>query len=88
MEEIIDVIDVLEIPEEMESSLKQWKSKLEEAKKQIDETLSEEEMKELVKSLKTKEDDIRSIRHAYEDYLNEKRHCTMKNKKRISRKML
>lgn len=62
----------LEIPDEMESEIKQWKNKLEEAKSQIDETLSEEEMKEIIKSLQEKEDDIRSIRQAYEYYLSSK----------------
>ena len=60
-----EIIDVLEIPEEMEFYIKQWKNKLEEAKSQIDETLSEEEMKEIIKSLQEKEDDIRSIRKDY-----------------------
>ena len=67
-----DIIGVLEIPKEMESEIKQWRNKLEEAKSQINETLSEEEMKEIIKSLQSKEDDIRSIRHAYEDYLSNK----------------
>ena len=62
----------MEISEEIESEIKQWRNKLEEAKSQIDETLSEEEMKKIIKSLQTKEDDIRSIRHAYEYYLSSK----------------
>ena len=62
----------LEISEETESEIKQWRNKLEEAKSQIDETLSEEEMKKIIKSLQTKEDDIRSIRYAYEDCLSRK----------------
>jgi len=71
----------LEISEEMESNLKQWKNKLEEAKSQIDETLSEEEMKEIIKSLQTKEDDIRSIRHAYEDCLTKKEKQRLKDER-------
>ena len=67
-----EIIDVLEISEEIESEIKQWKDKLEEVKRQIDETLLEEEMKEIIKSLQEKEDDIQSIRHTYEDYLSSK----------------
>ena len=67
-----EIIGVLEISEETESEIKQWKNKLEETKSQIDETFSEEEMKEIIKSLQEKEDDIRSIRHTYEDHLSSK----------------
>lgn len=63
----------LEIPDEMSAAIKQTKINIEYEKSQIDTSLSDDEMREIINSLREEEQTLRDRRHAYEDYLNDKK---------------
>lgn len=63
----------LEIPDEMSTDIEKIKINIEYEKSQIDTSLSDDEMKAIINSLREEEQILRDRRHAYEDYLNDKK---------------